>query len=189
MAPFHAIAIIRSFILPRWLGGKVAAFSSSGSIKTDLNERHARFRAPLLARLRVILVDCMAGMHLIYIIFALSAVTLSLTRAFVYNDLATDYHHPTKQNILVYLLTHAAWPPVLWLILLVSCWVPIGYAINPPTMPEREELLVRDPVTLVARPTAEAKSIKWGAKSVVHEVLYAALTLYTVLAFIGSFVY
>ncbi|KAF4625484.1 hypothetical protein G7Y89_g12682 [Cudoniella acicularis] len=65
MAPFHAMTIIRSFILPSWLGGKSMAFSSSGSIKSELNERDPATRAPLLTRLKVTLWDCDVYLHLL----------------------------------------------------------------------------------------------------------------------------
>jgi hypothetical protein len=56
-------------------------------------------------------------------------------------------------------------------------------------MPDREDLLNRDPQTGIAYPKAEAKQLKWGKKNILHEVLYFLLTAYTIVLFIGSFVY
>lgn len=126
----------------------------------------------------------MVGMHVIYILFCLTAVSISSVRAFTKHD-----HPHTMDGILIYLLTHAAWPPILWLVCLIACWAPVHYAIFPPTMPDREELLDRDPVTLVAHPRAGAKRIHWARKNVLHEILYFGLTLYTTAAFVMSFIW
>lgn len=178
MAPYHAITIIKSFLLPSWLGGKPMAFSSSGSIKDDLNERDLRSRAPLLRRLKVILWDCNAYIHLLYVIFVIVAVSLSTSRAF-------NYHHPHR--ILIYLLTHAFWPPMLWLLCITAYCVPLRYAIWPPSMPDREELLVRDPQTGVARPKSERKQQRWRKTTFWHETQYSLCTIYTTVIFFGSF--
>ncbi|PQE07448.1 glycosyltransferase family 2 protein [Rutstroemia sp. NJR-2017a BBW] len=151
MAPFHAKTIIRSFILPSWLGGKAMAFSSSGSIKSELNERDPKTRAGLFRRLWVVLWDCGCYMHLLYILFVIAAVTLSTV------DGMLDSANNTLKKKLVYMLTHACWPPMLWMMCLTACFEPIRYAIWPPNMPEREELLDRDPKTGIARPKEEWK--------------------------------
>lgn len=179
MAPYHAITVIRSFILPKWLGGKAMAFSSSGSQGSLLNERDAKLRAPLFRRLKVILWDCKAWMHLVYILFCIAAVTVSLVRTF--RD-----HHGTRP-VLYYLLTHAGWPPLLWMIALVAMWMPIQYAIHPPTMPDREELLDRDPKTGIAYPKKERKQQRWTRLHWAHEAQYLFITLFTTFIFFVSF--
>ena len=65
MSPYHAITVIQCFLLPKWLGGKAMAFSPSGSLKSTLHERDPRFRAPLARRLKVILWDCNAYIHVV----------------------------------------------------------------------------------------------------------------------------
>lgn len=177
----QAIAIIRSFVLPTWLGGKVAAFSSSGSIVSELNERDPSLRAPLVRRLRVILIDCMVWILLLYIIFGVTAVTVSFAQSFLQSN--------TSNEVLIYLLTHVAWPPVLWVVCLIGCWSPIHYAIWPPSVPDREELLDRDPKTLVARPKPESKKIMWDKSNILHETLYMSLSVYTTVIFVGSWIY
>lgn len=177
MAPYHALTVIRSFVLPKWLGGKVMAFSSSGSIKDELNERDPAIRAPLWRRLKVIVWDCKAYLHLAYILFTVAAVITSFVRAF-------DY--PQASKILLYLLTHAFFPPMLWLICVIAFTVPIRYAIWPPSMPDREELLDRDPKTGIAHPKAHWKQQRWGKKSFAREFLYDGLTIYSAVIFFGS---
>lgn len=69
MAPFHSMSVIRTFLLPKWLGGKGAVFTSSGSQKADLNERNRDLRAPVWQRLKVTIWDCQCYMHLVFIAF------------------------------------------------------------------------------------------------------------------------
>lgn len=76
----------------------------------------------------------------------------------------------------------------MWLICMSACWAPISYAIWPPDMPEREELLERDKEG-IARPREEAKRIVWGKWIWFHEGLYSFLTLYTIVVFVGSWFY
>lgn len=179
MAPYHSITIFRSLLLPSWLGGKGMAFSSSGSIKSDLNERDARQRAPLSRRLKVILWDCNAYLHLLYVLFVAAAVVFST----IYGvNTATSLH-----ELLVYLLTHAFWPPMLWLLCFTACCVPLRYAIWPPTMPDREELLDRDPKTGIARPKERWKKQRYGKKTFWHETQYSLVTIFTAVIFFGSF--
>lgn len=56
-------------------------------------------------------------------------------------------------------------------------------------MPDREDLLDRDPGTGIAYPKESAKELRWGKKNVLHEILYGLLTVYTIVLFIGTFIY
>lgn len=179
MAPYHSIAIIRGILLPSWLGGTKMAFSSSGSIKSELNERDARLRAPLFQRLKVIIWDCNAYLHLLYVIFAITAVILSTVKGIT----STSSLH----DLLLYLLTHAFWPPVLWLLCVTACCVPLRYAIWPPTMPDREQLLDRDPKTGLAQPKEAWKKTRYSKKTFWHETQYTCVTIFTGVIFFGSF--
>ncbi len=166
-------------MLPSWFGGKTAAFSASGSIANDLNERDARRRAPLHRRLKAVLWDCRAFMHLAYILFCFAAASYSTVHAFTDTNNATD--------MWIHLLTHAFWPPVLWLVCVTACWIPIYYALCPPDMPEREELLDRDPITGVAHPKESAKGVRWSKTNFLHEIQYSGLSIFTAVIFFGSF--
>ncbi|KAF8847932.1 hypothetical protein BDZ45DRAFT_778103 [Acephala macrosclerotiorum] len=180
MAPYHAMTIIRSFILPTWLGGKAMAFSSSGSIKSDLDERNPKNRAPLFRRLKVMLWDCDLYMHLLYVIFVITAVTYSTVRGILENR-----DHMNK--VWMYLLTHAFWPPMLWMIALTACCEPIRYTIWPPTMPDREELLDRDPDTQIARPKPHWIKQRYSKRTFWHELQYSGVTAFTAVIFAGAF--
>jgi hypothetical protein len=121
-------------------------------------------------------------MHVTYIVFCIAAVALSSVRGILIN-------RGSVEQTLLYMLTHACWPPLLWLIALSACWAPVHYTIWPPNMPDREELLQRDPKTGIAYPKESAKRIRWQKKNILHEVQYMLLTAYTLVLFIGTFVY
>ncbi|CAF9912566.1 hypothetical protein IMSHALPRED_000350 [Imshaugia aleurites] len=179
MAPYHGVAIVRSFLLPRWLGGKFATFSSSGSIHSVINERDTRARAPLVRRIRAIGWNGGVFIHVLYVLFTVGAAATSTSRAFT----TTPHNYRDR---LFYMLTHAGWPPLVWLVASTACFVPIKYALSPPAMPDREDLLHRDKVTGVAHPTEGAKRPRWGRTNILHEGFYAAVTIYTAVLFFGS---
>ena len=174
MAPYHALTIIKCFIFQRPM-----AFSSSGSLKDALNERDAHLRVPIWRRLKVILWDCKVWIHLSYVAFTIAAVVLSCVRAFT--------SHLSTHKVLIYLLTHAFFPPMLWLLCLTAFCVPLRYAISPPTMPDREELLERNPKTGIAHPKPYWKKQRWGVGQVWYESQYLIVTAFTAVVFVGSF--
>ena len=179
MAPYHAITVIRSFLLPRWLGGKALSFKPSGSIKDDINERSALHRAPLHRRLKVIIIDCGTWIHVAFVLFVIGSVAVSSVRAFTTKG--------GKWVVLEHLLTHVCWPPMLWIPMIHSCLVPLRYAIAPPSVPDREDLLKRDPKTGVARPREEWKDQRWTKRNYFKEVTYWLVALYTIALFVGTF--
>lgn len=176
----HAISIIRFFLLPRWLGGKTASFSSSGSIESTLDERDIHARASLLRRLKVILWDGGALIHLAYLLFTLGAVGFSVARMFISPGLSS------AEARLVYFLTHAGWPPLFWLVTVLACWTPIKYALSPPAVPDRDDLVQREKETGIAHPTEGAKRPRWGVSHIVLEGLNAGIVVYTAVLFFGS---
>jgi hypothetical protein len=179
MSPYIAITLIRSFVLPTWLGGQVQTFQPSGSLRSDLNERDGLLRAGLWTRIRVIIFNYMAWYHIVYVYFCLTAATLTTSRCVL------DQYG--LQNRLRCLLTHAFWPPVSWLLVVSAFWVPITYAIDPPTVPPREELLERDPKTKVAHPREECKKPAFGRRRNMFEFEYTVTTLFTCFIFASAF--
>ncbi|KAE8405872.1 nucleotide-diphospho-sugar transferase [Aspergillus pseudonomiae] len=179
MAPYIAVCMIRSFILPKWLGGQTQAFKPTGSLASALNERDPKLTKNMFVRLRVMLLNYMVSFHLAFVYVTLVAVIISSYRCFAIEDSAKD--------IIICLITHAFWPPFAFFFICSSMWTPIAYAINPPIMPDREELLVRDQKTGVAHPTEESKRIAFGGQAVWFEFEYSAATIATVLVFAYSF--
>ena len=77
-----------------------------------------------------------------------------------------------------YLLTHLAWPPLLCLVFIGACGGPIWYALFPPDVPVREELMDRDPVSGVAYPKAQAKRLRWTWGTCGYEVWFTGAVVY-----------
>jgi len=180
MSPYIALTIIRSFVLPKWLGGQTAAFKPSGALASALNERYPKIRAPMYRRIWTILINYLGGFHVAYVYFVLVAVSISTYRCFL---------QPTLRDKLQALLIHAFWPPLAWLLVVSSFWIPFTYAVDPPSMPDREDLLNRDSKTGIAHPTATAKKINWSYQSYVYEFEYTFTTLFTGLVFVAAFFY
>ncbi|GFP55786.1 cellulose synthase catalytic subunit [UDP-forming] [Trichoderma asperellum] len=182
MSPYIALCLVRAFILPKWLGGQAQAFKPTGSISSALNERDPKLKKNMFRRLWVILVNYMAGFHLAFVYLTLVAVTLVTYRCFFQQS------HSTR-DILIALVTHAFWPPLTFIFICSSLWTPVAYAIDPPRMPDREDLLIRDAETKVAHPTAQSKKIAFGGQAAWFEFEYTFSTLYTCLIFVLSFLF
>jgi len=179
ISPYIALTIIRSFFLPKWLGGKAQSFKPSGSIKSKINERDAQHRAGLFRRLRVILFNYLAFFHVAYVYFCLSAVTLTTSRCLA--------GYGTIREHLMCLLTHAFWPPMAWVLVVSSFWIPVTYAIDPPACPPREELMERDAKNGVRRPKESAKKTALGVSEAIFEIEYCLTTAFTTLVFAAAF--
>ncbi|KAG9246755.1 putative glycosyl transferase [Calycina marina] len=179
MSPYLALCIVRAFLLPTWLGGQAVAFKPTGSLGSALNERDPALKKNMLRRLWAILFNFMAGFHFLYVYVTLVAVVLTSYRCFF-----ADFD--TKQ-IIVCLITHAFWPPLTFLFICTSLWTPVSYAIDPPIMPDREELLIRDHKTGVAHPKPKSKKIGFGGQAAMFELQHSAATIYTCLVFAYSF--
>jgi cellulose synthase/poly-beta-1,6-N-acetylglucosamine synthase-like glycosyltransferase len=179
MAPYLAVSLFRAFILPKCLGGATTAFKPTGSLGSALNERDAGSRKGMIRRLFAILIECQAIFHLLFVYFVIIGVVIVTYKCFIVERGA--------YSILKCLITHAWWPPLTWVFLASSIWTPIAYAINPPTVPDREELLNRDPNTDIAHPREVAKKIAFGAQAAWFEFEYTMATLYSCLCFAATF--
>ena len=116
------------------------AFSSSGHSKMHLMSG-ARTSAPPYSDASKLY---SGTANVSYMAFTIAAVVLSCVRAFT--------SHLSTHKVLISLLTHALFPRMLWLLCLTAFCVPLRYAISPPIMPDREELLEHDPKTGIAHP-------------------------------------
>ncbi|EON96236.1 putative glycosyl protein [Phaeoacremonium minimum UCRPA7] len=181
ISPYIALCIVRSFFLPKWLGGQTQAFKPTGSLGSALNERDPKMRKNMFRRLWTIMFNYMAVFHLSFVYLTLVGVCLTSFRCFIINK--------STQGILKCLITHAFWPPLTFLFICSSLWTPIAYAIDPPDMPDREQLLDRDNKTGVAHPTKKSKKIAFGGQAAWFELEYTTTTLYTILIFVVSFLF
>ncbi|KAK5994128.1 Cellulose synthase catalytic subunit-like protein [Cladobotryum mycophilum] len=181
MAPYIALCIVRSFILPTWLGGQTQAFKPTGSLASALNERDPKLRKNMFRRLWAILINYMALFHLAFVYLTLVAAVITTFRCFAVES--------TTRGKLLCLVTHAFWPPATFIFICSSLWTPISYAIDPPSMPDREQLLIRDPDTKIAHPSPQSKKIAFGGQAAWFELEYTLTTLYTILVFVASFIF
>ncbi|KAF4914217.1 Cellulose synthase 1 [Colletotrichum viniferum] len=179
MSPYIALCIIRSFILPTWLGGQTQAFKPTGSLGSALNERDPKTRKNMFRRLWGVLINYMAIFHLSFVYLTLVGVVLTSYKSFYLNS--------DLRDLLISLITHAFWPPLTFIFLCSSLWTPIAYAIDPPNMPDREALLDRDPKTFVAHPSPGSKKIAFGGQAAWFETELTITTAYTILIFVCSF--
>ena len=156
------------------------SFKPTGSLKSELKERNPRERAPVFKRLKVILWNYLGGFHLVYILFVLVAVIISSMRC---------DRQPIHDDKMICLLTHAFWPPVSWLVYISAAWTPIIYALRPPTVPDNEALLDRDPTTNVAYSKESSKHIRNNLSNGYFETQYSLMTVYITVIFVGSWIY
>lgn len=188
LSPYIFVAYIRSFILPAKLGGKKTGFTSTGSIASAMDERSKENRVSLPRRVWIVVVHQMAWVHLLFILAIVAGVTLTLLRCFLPDGLErirSAYiigNAITTREKLIYLITRLGWPPLFWLQSTVSALTPFVstrrmpelnrenpltnitvsqvYAICPPTVPNREDLLDRDPKTGIAYPKETSKRLQ-----------------------------
>lgn len=142
------------------LGGVKTGFTPSGSIASDLKERDPAERAGLFKRIKVILFDHLAIIHLLYITACVGGIGLAIIRVYTHgHPPGISYTPPmdTLKQQLTYLITRIGWPPLFWMQHFISALTPLLYALNPPTTPSRETLLDRNPATGVAYPKPETR--------------------------------
>ena len=73
-------------------------------------------------------------------------------------------------------LITAGWPPLAFQQIL-ACLIPLQYACFPPTVPERERLLQRDPTSTAAYPVQKARQAEWTMKDFGYPQLYSVVLL------------
>lgn len=181
MSPYIALCIIRSFVLPKWLGGQTQAFKPTGSLASALNERDPVLKKSMVRRLWAMLTGYMGWFHFGFVYMTLIAACITSYRCFYIRD--------NLKELLICLIVHAFWPPLMFLFIVNSIWTPIAYAVDPPQMPDRESLLDRDPKTKVAHPSAKSKKIAFGQQAAWFEIEYSLGTVYTCFLFVLSFIY
>ncbi|KAI4727308.1 nucleotide-diphospho-sugar transferase [Aureobasidium sp. EXF-10728] len=177
----HLFFALAKDLFPKLLAGKRIGFIPTALAESKIQERHPDRRPGLFQRLRVMFLYQHLWYHVIVAAIAVAVFTIGLVKA-------------GKHGSLHYLLTHVLVPGVAWSSHFASLR-PIAYAIAPPTMPERREMMDRvfarprpeekeneDHLQLhledesdgqtfeVWRPKAEQKLEKWDAWAVLPEV-------------------
>ena len=161
--------------MPRWIKRKSFEFTASGAGGDSTKERNATQRFPLADRLRNILGTNRLGFHLLYVVVSIICLARTSNRVL-------QRQHEGTEDFVVDLLTHVAWPPLLWLIWLNSFLIPLQYTLNPPTIPNHAQLLKRDPVRRASYPieVKQTGQCRWLGS---QEFNYMAVVLYTSVLF------
>lgn len=145
-------------ILPEKAGGKNPEFEVTGvrePTAETANERDALTRLPLLARLKVFQQKEHIGWHLVTFI--------TMTNLLLWNFM-TVAHDFTNDAFWFQLFCSVGFPGLALIELVPFLVTPFIYAIFPPTMPRRRELMDQDPKTGIWRPKESAKKMKWTSK-------------------------
>ncbi|TQS31669.1 hypothetical protein Golomagni_08040, partial [Golovinomyces magnicellulatus] len=82
MSPYIALCIVRSFLLPKWLGGQTQAFKPTGSLGSALNERDARTRKGMFRRVFAIIFNYMGWFHFSFVYLTLVGAVITSYRCF-----------------------------------------------------------------------------------------------------------
>ncbi|KAJ4386901.1 hypothetical protein N0V93_009800 [Gnomoniopsis smithogilvyi] len=162
LSPYCFMSYVRTFIIPKNLGGKPVTFTPTGSIGNQFRERDPHRRAPRWQRLRHIIADG-AWFHLAVVILFLTSVFLRIGRAVSLHVLVPS-GTPDWEGFWMRIIQNVAWPSNPWLVSTLACMTPLQYALFPPTTPDREKLLgkrdengVRYPLETVRGKTKRSK--------------------------------
>lgn len=66
-----------------------------------------------------------------------------------------------------------------WLFSFFACLTPIFYAVFPPTVPDRDELLVKDPLTGARYPKKSARGVTWVPELLGFEKVHIIVLVYS----------
>ena len=171
MAPYHVMAVLRTFFVPTWLGGHGPGFTPTGTLQSKVYERDASKRAPLRLRLWHICIECGAWFH------ALVGVTVLLSLAYQIPRLKTD------EGFVMTL----AWPSLIWLYILESMMKPLAYAILPPDVPERRMLLEKKAGADARYPDRKNGQARWMWLGLDVGYLRTGIALYSLVLLLRSF--
>jgi hypothetical protein len=184
MTPYLAVTILRCYILPTWLGGKKIAFLASGAIRDRLKERSAEHRAGLWTRIKLMGIHCRVWFFVLFVPYCLGAAGLDWYRAW-------KIGHETQnvEKALRHLLVNSMLPPMWWLFLAISFCIPIWYMFAPPTVPDRDDMMVFDQKTGAGQPVHQEIKQVWGVLTLLREIAWGLTVCYVIVLFVGTFIY
>jgi len=186
----YTVAYIKSFLLPRHMGGKPTAFTPTGTVADHVHERNVSRRQPLVRRLRYILLDCGAWFHTaISAALILSACLIIRSRLIARNSdpLSAAAGQALVRGQWFQVLRTVAWPTSPWFPTTISCLMPLRYAIAPPTCPDREALMGKRDAGGARYPTPQARrGGSWAALDFQFVPLYTAFVAYVAALFAWS---
>ncbi|KAL8991753.1 MAG: hypothetical protein Q9169_007682 [Polycauliona sp. 2 TL-2023] len=154
MAPYRLLITFRYFCLPR-----LPAFAPTG-INAALGKEEIEARKRGGSCLKVVLWNCGAWIFLIPLGCCLLAgfrATEGALGPWFYAS--SEDKIPPVREVLDGFLVRVGWPPLfyLWLLIANSAWTPISYALAPPPVVEREQLLDRTEDQVLGRAEPKKK--------------------------------
>ena len=135
----HLFFALAKELVPKSLAGSRIGFIPTALAESKIQERHTDRRPGLFRRLRVMFLYQDLWYHVVVVLAAAMIFSFGLVKS-------------NNEGGLRYLLTHLLVPGAAWSSHFASLR-PIAYALWPPTMPERRELMTRE----YAKPRPEAK--------------------------------
>ncbi|CAJ2504745.1 Uu.00g121390.m01.CDS01 [Anthostomella pinea] len=169
----YIASVMRSFVLNPFLGGRAASFTPSGTISNNIRERDHHRRAPIHRRLWHMMAHCGAWFHVIVVTLLVAGVACRVAghplitiiptnpRALLVQQSST-VGEDNVPEAWIGLLERIAWPPLGWLTGIMSWSTPIRYALFPPRVPDREELLGDRDEKGARYPADSVKGCKWS---------------------------
>ena len=149
--------------------GNLPKFTPGGSAASQSPEHEISYRCSVLSRLKLILWDHGAWVHLFVLLGSLAGCWTTVRNT---QDMSG-------------FLVRGGWPSavLMWTSVVSNAWVPIIYAIFTPKNPRREELILRDPGSNVAYPSLAAKEhdhhrvVEWQLMCIFRYTAFAGLQL------------
>ena len=166
----HAVTLVKAFA-PRWMQDSTFEFTPSGADSGPQDKGTTRQNTSGLRNLLSSMWSHYGGFHLGYVVLCGAGLARSCSQI---------YQRPHLENgsLAFDLVVHIAWPPVLWLVCINSFAVPLRYAFHPPTIPNRAQLLKRDPMRRASYPH-EVKDVSENYLLGSHALCYSFIILYT----------
>ena len=114
--------------------------------------------------------DSKIFLHLIY--FTVCSIGVARSAFMV-----AQHEHNAENPLIKDVILHLGWPPLLWIVCLNSIAIPIRYAFVPPTVPQREQLLKRDPVLRASYPQTQESGPEYSL-ILSQDVIYSFCMVY-----------
>lgn len=148
-------------------------------------ERDPKGRNHFASRLRSVLFKSHGWTHAFVLSSILASVGYSLWASLMP---LVNHERNINQTALLVLMT-VAWPTLPWVHVFLGSFVPFSYAILPPSVPQREQLLHREPISAVARPLPETKSSRPFKQGFLGQAILSTFLIgYAVTVFVFTFI-
>jgi len=184
IAPYDCLALLDQ-CLPRFMRRKQPENDEQLWQVGKRQERLKGYRTPLYKRLFSVLFQTPGWTHLLLIVGLLASLEYSL-----YQSINPYAHHMRNLHHtgLLILLT-VGWPGLLFVDILFGSLTPFIYALAPPSVPGRESLVHREPITSVAHPLMYRHQRPFHVRRFGEAFAYFLNAAYVIAVFVLTFVH